>query len=807
MPNKHKLELPAEKLRWHCNPKSLGIRSTENVKSSRVIIGQDRAIRSLRLGLEMKHAGYNVFVTGYTGTGRKTMIKMLLSEFENKTVPLRDRIYLYNFRNEDQPMFVTLPAGQGIQLSEDMQDLLQELLKDIPAAFESKRFQDEKKRLFEHFQSRQRSVLKDFEKKVKSKGFEVVQVQGGMGARPDIAPVVENAPVSFEQLDALVQQGTVTKEKFEQMMEDRAGLESNMDLVLRELRNIDRKAKESMEELTHGLLVPLVQAAIDEVSRRYNNEKLKIYFSDLSEEILGGLDRFRPQEDQSKEKVASAARDENPFIEFQVNVVVDNSETKGIPIIHETNPKYKNIFGTIEREIDRNGMWKSDFTQIKSGSLLLADGGFLVLNALDALTEPYVWQTLKRTLRNQLLEIQSPDSSIFGATSALKPEPIDIDVKIIMIGDAEIYHILYEQDDDFKKIFKVRADFDIEMPRDKATVTQYIGFIKLICENDNLLPFDATGIAAVLEQGARLAGHQKKLSTRFNAVADVARESSYWAMKDKAKMISAKHVLKGIAERIDQVKMVEDKLQEMIIDGSILIDTEGAEVGQVNGLSVYDMGNYMFGKPSRITAKTSLGRQGIINIEREAALSGPTHNKGVLILSGYLRSVYAQNKPLVLSASIAFEQSYGGVDGDSASSTEIYAILSSIAGIPLRQDLAVTGSINQKGEIQPIGGVNQKVEGFFDVCKTRGLTGKQGVIIPHQNSIELMLRYDIIDAVRKGKFHIYGIKHIEEGLELLTGMRAGNKLRDGSFAKGTIHYLVDLKLTQYSQRWNELSKD
>jgi ATP-dependent Lon protease len=376
-----------------------------------------------------------------------------------------------------------------------------------------------------------------------------------------------------------------------------------------------------------------------------------------------------------------------------------------------------------------------------------------------------------------------------------------------MIGDANIYSILYEQDDDFKKIFKVRADFDIEMPRNNDSIGQYLGFIKMICEHDNLLPFDASGIAAVLEQGARIAGHQNKLSTRFTVIADVVRESSYWTMKDKATTVSSKYVLKSVAEHIDRVSMVEDKLQEMILNGSILIDTVGAVVGQVNGLSVYDTGDHVFGKPSRITARTSLGRQGIINIEREAALSGPTHNKGVLILSGYLRSMYALNKPLVISASIAFEQSYGGVDGDSASSTEIYAILSSIADLPLRQDIAVTGSINQKGEIQPIGGVNHKVEGFFDVCKSRGLTGRQGVIIPHQNIIELMLRHDIIDAAEHGKFHIYGIKHVDEGIELLTGIKAGKKRKDGTFEKGSVHFLVDKKLTEYSKRWNELTKE
>ena len=807
MPQKNWLEVPAGMLRWRCAPKSIGVRSTNDVKSSREIIGQDRAMRSLQLGLEMKHAGYNVFVSGYTGTGRTTMIKMLLSKFENKTVALKDRCYVYNFRNTDQPMLITLPAGEGKQLLNDMQDLLEGLLKDIPAAFESKRFQDEKKRLFEHFQGRQRSVLKDFESKVKARGFEVVQVQVGVSARPDIAPVVDNQPVNYEQLETLVQQEKVTKEQYEQFMKDRVALEATMELVLREMRNIDRKAKESIDELTDAFMAPLAKSAIEEIARKYKNEKLKMFFTDLQDDIMSGLDRFRPSDEPPKQQGPGGQQEDDPFLEFQVNVLVDHSETKGIPIIYETNPKFKNIFGTIEREVDRNGIWKSDFTHLKAGSLLAAEGGFLVVNALDALTEPFVWQTLKRTLRNQLLEIQSPDSNMFGATSALKPEPIDIDVKVIMIGDATIYYILYEQDDDFKKIFKVRADFDVEMPRTKRAISQYLGFIKLICEHDNLLPFDASGVAAILEEGAKIAGHQKKLSTRFTLIADCVREASYWAVKDGAKSVSARHVVKGAEEHTDRMKMVEDKMQEMILSGSILLDTKGSETGQVNGLSVYDMGNYSFGKPSRITARTSLGRRGVINIEREASLSGPTHNKGVLILSGYLQGMYARTKPLVLNASIAFEQSYGGVDGDSASSTEIYAILSSIADLPLRQDLAVTGSVNQKGEIQPIGGINQKIEGFFDVCKARGLNGKQGVIMPHQNLVDLMLRHEIITAVKHGKFHIYAVKHVDEGIEILTGKKSGMRKKDGSFEKGTVHYLVDKKLTEYAKRWNELTNE
>ncbi|TAK55626.1 MAG: ATP-binding protein [Bacteroidetes bacterium] len=802
-----KYEVPVKKLRWHCDPKSLGIQTTEDIESSRDIIGQERALRALRLGLEIHNAGYNVFVTGYSGTGRMTTIKRLLSEFEGKDVPLRDQCYVHNIKNPDEPILVTLPSGQGVYLRAEMEDLLHELVKIIPAALESQRYQDKRRGVLEHFQERQKSVLRDFEKKVKEKGFEVVQVQVGSGVQPEIAPVVGNQPVSFDQLENLVTQGQITREEVEQKIKERMLLEKAMEVMLREMRNIDRKAKESIDDLTKKHFEPIVKLHADEVRAKFDNEKLQRYLDSLVEHVVNNLQKFRPQDGESQPPglEQSEQQEQDSFVEFRVNIVLDNSETKGIPIVIETNPKYKNMFGTIEREVDRNGVWRTDFTMIKSGSMLRADGGYLVVNALDALVEPGVWQTLKRTLRNGLLEIQPMESGLFGISSALKPEPVAINVKVIMIGDAYIYFLLYEQDDDFKKIFKVRADFDVEMPKQEISIKRYVSFIKMICDEDKLRHFDAAGIAAVIEYGTRLAGRQDKLSTRFNIIADVLREASYWAVKEDVPIATASHIWKAIDERIERVNLVEEKIQEMILDGSIMIDTDGWAVGQVNGLSVYDLGEYMFGKPSRITAKTSLGREGLINIEREADMSGPTHNKGVLILNGYLHSKYAVDKPLVMTASIAFEQSYSGVDGDSASSTEIYALLSSLANLPLRQDIAVTGSVNQKGEIQPIGGVNQKIEGYFDVCKARGLTGKQGVIIPHQNVSELMLRNDVVDEVKAGKFSIFAVKTIDEGIEILTGKKAGKQLKSGTFEPGSVHAIVNKTLIRYAKRWKELS--
>lgn len=800
-------EVPIEDLRGRCDPDSLGFETTEEVKPAKEIIGQDRALRALRLGLEMRHFGYNIFVTGFSGTGRTTTIKRLLQEFADRPANLTDKCYVHNFKNPDAPIMIALPAGKGCQFKKDMQILVEDLVKNIPEIFESRRYQEQRKAILEHFQGRQRSVLKDFEKKVKEKQFELVQVQVGPIVKPELSPIVNGQPVNLEQLRQMAEKGEFPEDQYRAIAETHAHLDTQMDLVFRQMRNIERKARESFEELDKKTVLPLVKENIDTIKAHYENPKLHSYLDDVQEHIMSNLSRFKREEHPAEAAVypKPGPPEEDQFLEYQVNVLVDNSATKGVPIIIETNPKYRNLFGTIERIIEKGGTWKTNFMQIKAGSLLQADGGYLVLNALDTLIEPGVWTDLKRTLRHEKVEVHTYDPLYPFAPTGLKPEAIDIHLKVIMIGDAEIYHLLYTRDDDFKKIFKIRADFDVEMPKNDGSVSNYVEFIKMICEDEKLKPFDKTGVAEVIEFGMRLAGRQTKLSTRFNVIADVIREANYWAEKENSKTVSRQHVIKAIDERIERVNLIEEKIQEMIADGTILIDTEGAKPGQVNGLSLYDLGEYSFGKPSRITAKTSLGRAGVINIEREAELSGRTHNKGVAILAGYLRGMFAQDKPLVMSASICFEQSYGGVDGDSASSTEIYAILSSLSGVPIRQDIAVTGSVNQNGEIQPIGGVNQKIEGFYDVCKAKGLSGTQGVIIPYQNIQDLMLRHDVVEAVKERKFHIYPVKTIDEGIEILTGVKAGKRLKNGSFEPGTINYLVDQQLRQFAKRWKELS--
>ena len=799
--------LEPEQLRWQCVPESLNVKTTDDVPAARDIIGQERALRALRVGLEMTHYGYNIFVTGLPGTGRTTTIKRLLKEFSGHKAELKDHCYVYNFRNPDMPVALQLPAGQGISLRQDMNSFINDLFVNIPALYESQRYQEARKATLQHFQERQKSVLQDFEKRVKEKGFDLVQVQVGNMMRPDVVPVLNGQPANLDQMEALVQKGELSKEQLQAMRETQADLEKQMSIVFRELRNIEKKVQQSIVELEERLVMPIVDEGIDVLKATYESEKVQVYISDVREDIRKSLDRFRkqvivmPQQEEEEEE-----EEEDEFVQYQVNVLVDNSEMETIPIIIETNPKYKNIFGTLERELEKSGVWRTDFMHIKAGSLLRADGGYLVLNALDTLVEPWAWQDLKRTLRTGKMEIHTYEPTFNFSPTGMKPEAIDLNVKVIMIGDPDIYGLLYDRDEDFKKIFKIRADFDSEMPKNDDSITQYVRFIKMVCDDEKLIPFDATALAQIIEFGVRLSGQQKKISTRFNIIADVAREAHYWALKAKKKVVTDEFVEKAIEERLYRVKLIEDKVQELISDGTYLIDTDGSAVGQVNGLSVYDTGEHAFGRPSRITARTSLGRSGVINIEREAELSGPTHNKGVAILTGYLRSKFAQRIPLVMDASITFEQSYGGIDGDSASSTEVYAILSSLAEIPLRQDLAVTGSVNQKGEIQPIGGVNLKIEGFYDCCKARGLTGRQGVLVPTKNVGELMLREEIVEAVKKKQFQIYAIETIEQGIEVLTGIKAGSQAAHGSFEGGTVFDRASRRLQQFARLWHSYEK-
>ena len=791
-------ELPPEKLAWRLSPEKIPYDNTEECQSCEGIIGQDRAIRSIQTGLDVKSLGYNIFITGLVGTGRTTTIKQLLEKLEKEDKTPDDILFVNNFKVPDEPTLITLPSGKGKLFLDAMEHLIEMLKSNIPELLKSSYYTEKRDSIIDTQQKKQKEILKAFEDEVAKEGFSVIQVQMGLYVKPDLIPVIGGKPTPFPQLETLVREEKFAKEKLEELKEKYEKLTGKLEEVFKLMKETEEETHRLLKEWDQKSITPIIKGAILGIRDSFKYDVITDYLYDVEATLTERINIFKGTQKQEKEQQIIQ---QDPFLEYKVNLLIDNSELKSAPVIMETNPNYINLFGSIESTMNRFGLLQTDFTKIKAGSFLKANGGYLIINALDALIEPGVWNTLKRTLRYQTLEIQNFMSIYMVSTSRLKPQPISIDVKVVMIGDPHIYNLLYYMDEDYKKIFKIKAEFDSEMNKDKKTILEYAAFIKKIIEDDNLQSFDKEGIAAIIEYGTRIAGRQRKLSTRFNIIADVIREASYFSKKDKKKVVSRSHVEKAIEERFERVGLIEDKIQEMIEEGTIMIDTKGSVVGQVNGLAVYQMGGYAFGKPTRITANTAVGRAGVINIEREADMSGRTHNKGVLILGGYLRGKYAQNKPFSLSASLAFEQSYSGVDGDSASSTEVYAILSSLSKLPLRQDIAVTGSLNQKGEIQPIGGVNEKIEGFFEICKSKGLTGAQGVIIPQQNIQNLMLRKDVVEAVAKGQFHIYPVKNIDRGIEILTGIKAGKIKKDGSFEEGTVNYMVDEEMQRLAQSW------
>jgi ATP-dependent Lon protease len=574
-------------------------------------------------------------------------------------------------------------------------------------------------------------------------------------------------------------------------------------VVYRKTLSLSRELASEMNYLEQEAASVLVDGVIEELKEKYSSTHIAEYLEEVRHHVLDNLEPFKEREGEEEQVPAEAGPgpraergERDPFRVYGVNVILAHGEQETCPVIFETIPTYANLFGTVHRSYDTRGGWNSDFMDLRGGSLLRADGGFLVMYALDTLTETGVWRTLKRTLNHGKLEIQPVETFFPFSTAALKPEPIEVHAKIILIGDRDMYELLYDYEDDFKKIFKVRVEFDEEMKWDEEVLRQYGGRLRKLCDDEKLLPFDRTAVAAILEHGVRIAGRRGKITTRFFDLADLARESAYAARNNGTKVITAAHVKDALDAKIERHNLLESKIREMIEQNLLFIDTTGERVGQVNGLSVLEIGGYAFGKPVRITASAAMGKIGIINVERESNLSGRFHDKGVQIISGYIRRTFAQDKPLSLSASLCFEQSYSGVDGDSASSTEIYALLSALSGVPIRQEMAVTGSVNQQGDVQPIGGVNQKIEGFYDVCRLKGLTGTQGVLIPAENVDDLMLRDDVIEAVAKGQFHIYPVATIEQGIEILTGAPAGKRNASGKFEPESVFGKADARLSE-----------
>ncbi len=801
-------EVAVADLRWKLDQKKLPFKTTDELEPLSEIIGQARGVEAFRFGAGIKASGYNIFVTGPAGTGRLATVKKMLQEISNDNGNVPDDLcYVNNFKKNDAPALIRFKAGRGKKFKKDVHDFIATLKREVPRIFEGQDYINRKKEILEEYEKKGKSFFKELDKKVRDEGFAVVDVQVGQIKRPEVLPLVDGKPTSIDQIEQMVEKGRFPKEEFEKLEKKYLVFRDEIDQIFMELRDLQKEIQQNTEEMDRVLFTGMANELVVPLKARYRNKKVETFFDDMIEDMSENLQIFMSQQQEVIPGLPVMAAKENSFDIYKVNLLVDNSDQKGPPVIIETNPSYQNVFGSIERVVDRSGVWRTDFSKIRAGSLVKANGGYLVLNLLEAASEPGVWPALKRALKNKAMQIETYDPFYLFTTTGLKPEPVDMDVKVVLISQSYYYHLLMNMDADIPKIFKVRADFDTSMNNDDEAIIKFAEFIRMKTDEENLRPFNKKAVAALVEQAVRMSGRQEKISTGFPVLTDIIREANYWANLDKKKTVSDNHVDKAIESRIYRSNMLEEKLQEQIDRGTLMIDIEGEKVGQVNGLAVYSLGDYMFGKPSRITVSTSMGRAGIINIERESDMSGSTHNKGVLILGGYLREKYAQDKPLTMSASIAFEQSYGGVDGDSASSTEIYALLSSLSGVPIMQNIAVTGSVNQKGEVQAIGGVNHKIEGFFDCCKKNGLTGSQGVMIPHSNVKDLMLRKDVVEEVKKGKFKVYSVKTIDEGIEILTGKKAGAKKDDGSYPKNTINYLVDKKLKDLAEGLTRFGKN
>jgi len=800
-------EVPVEKLRWRLDPATLPFDTTEDLKPLEEIIGQARGVEAIRFAVGMDKPGYNVFVTGVSGTGRLSTVRRLLQEMSKKDGRVPDDLcYVNNFKNPESPILLRLQAGKGAKFKKDIREFVETLKKEVPQIFESQDYLNRKKEIMLEYEKKGKDFFKDLDKKVREQGFTLVDVQVGQIKRPEVVPLVDGNPVHIDQLEDMAEKGRFPKEEYNTLKEKQAKLRQQIDQIFLELRDLQKGVQENIEKMDRLMFMKVATDLAAPLREKHPGKEIDKFLKDMIEDMTENLQSFLGQSQPAVPGMPFMLPEGDPFLPYQVNLLVDNAEQKGPPLIVESYPTYRNLFGSIERVVDRSGVWKTDFSRIKAGSIVRANGGYLIINLMDAILEPGVWPALKRALKTKKMEIQTYDPFYLFTTSGLKPAPIEMDVKVVLISDGYLYRLLHAYDEDVKKIFKVRADFDTAMDKNETAIQQVAGFIKRQTEEDKLRPFDRTALAAIMEHGVRMTGRQEKITTAFPEITNLLREADYWARQEEAPVVLEKHVDRALEAKIFRSNMVEEDLQEMIDRGTLMIDVDGQVVGQVNGLAVYSLGDYMFGKPSRITASTSMGRSGIINIEREADLSGNTHNKGMLILAGYLRKKYAQNKPLTISASLAFEQSYSGVDGDSASSTEIYALLSSLSGVPIRQSLAVTGSVNQKGEIQAIGGVNEKIEGFFQCCKKLNWTGNQGVLIPESNVRDLMLRKEVVESVAQGTFHIYAVKTVDEGIELLTGKKAGALDEKGSYPKGTINALVDEKLRELAMGLKEFGE-
>lgn len=787
-------ELKYSELRWKCNPKIFSFDTTGDLEPIEGIVGQEKALSALQLGVTMKSPGYNIYISGLSGTGKATTVKKILESMEQDTSRIRDYAYVNNFKDPDSPRLLIFNQGEAKEFKFEMEELLKYLQEKIPQLLESESYTAKRNEVIQKFTRLENEMVQQFEARLKSDGFALGQVQVEGSARPEIMPVIGEQAVTIFQMEQMVQEGKFEREKANDFSEKYDIYQQELIEVFKKGMKLNQELRRQVGELERNEIGSLVNGAVGTLKEKYDKDNFVRYFTEMEESILGNLQIFKGHRPETE------SADGGPvdyFREYAVNILLDNSAQQTAPVIIEINPTYTNLFGSIEKIADGRGGWYADFTRIKGGSLLKANGGYIVINVHHLFEEPGVWRNLKRILTYRKLEIQDSYNYFQLAPSILKPEPIDINAKVILIGNSGIYSLLSDMEDGFKKIFKVKVEFDYEVDKTGEVMIEYARVIKRLCKEEGLLDFDKSAIAYLLELAARYAGGKEKLTSRFSVLADIAREADYWARSEGKRVVSSLYVKKAYENARGRHGLYEEKMAEYILKETILISTSGEVVGQVNGLAVYGGDVYSFGKPARISSSVSIGNGAIVNVEREAGLSGKSHDKGVLIINGFFREKFGQRLPLSFAATLVFEQSYGMIDGDSASSAEVFVLISAITQIPLKQYIAVTGSVNQKGEIQPIGGVNQKIEGFFDVCHARGLTKEQGVIIPEQNVRDLMLRDDIVEAVRKKNFHIYPIRSIDEGLEILTGYRAGKPAKNGHHEAASIYAKVEERLRYF----------
>ena len=788
------VELDYEKARKKCNTKKLDCSTTAELEPLQQIIGQDRAVKALQFGLKMKDGGFNIYVSGQSGTGRKTTILSFL-QAKAKDMPVPpDWCYVNNFKDPNQPNVLKLPAGKGKSFSDDMEKFTDDVKKELQKAFESEDYAQKRTSNVKKFDDEKAKLWAEINQKANEAGFVLQRSPIGIA----ITPVINGQPIPDEQFTAL------PPKIREQIRTRREALQEDFRSAFRQFRDLDKNAEDAIEKFNKEVATFAMDHLLEVLLEKYGDiDEVKDFLSSVKNDILDNLATIltagQPQQQPALPFLMPGAASD-PTGSYKVNLIVDNSELKGAPVIIERSPTQPHLFGLVQKEA-RFGALITDYTMIRGGSAHKANGGFLVIPVEDLLGDPIAWDSLKKTITSRKLTVEDIAQRLgYVATKTLTPEPIPFDTKVILVGSPDLYYALYQYDRDFREIFKVKADFDTSMERNEDNVKMYASFMCTLCTKEKIKHLDASGIAAVIEYSSRLAEDQDKLSTWFAQISDIIKEAAYYADEDSSEYMTNKHIEKALEEKLYRSNLIEQKLEMMIEEGTILVDTTGEKVGQINGLSVMGLGDFSFGKPSRITVSVGVGKRGIIDIEREAQMGGPIHTKGVQILSGFLNDRYAKEFPLSLTSRLVFEQSYSGVEGDSASSTELYGLLSALSGKPIKQHFAVTGSVNQKGEVQAIGGVNEKLEGYFQLCKARGLDGEHSVMIPASNVKHLMLKQEVVDAIKEGKFHIYPVSTIDEGIEVLTGVPAGTLSKVGKYPDGTINRLVQDRLTDMAAK-------